>query len=193
MNTANYVLVGDAWTAGTRDLTGLGVPLTAALTGRHDDQTIPVVRDLTGSGGLCGALRRVATAGPNAFGVDPTIVVLLGLEDAEQDPLPEEWLAGYTSLVKQLSEVGRGVLLVVPPKVGSGQPTGNYGRKARRWSDRVPKQGAARAVSVLGWPASATPIDVLDVPEDIERADDVWLRPLGVRSLAQLIAHTLVG
>lgn len=181
----NIVLIGDAWVCGSRDLGGVAIPLTSKLSPTSKMGSAAIVRDMSAPGGLAGALRRIAVATQASYGESPEFVVVLGVEDAEHDPLPEDWCAGYSSLVRQILAFGP-VLLVVPPAFGSGRPTGRFGRKAKRWVSRVPKMAVARAIS-----DAASGVRFVEVPDTIERADDVWLRPSGVRTLAGHIAHSL--
>jgi hypothetical protein len=182
MKPITVALVADAW-ALKRDPLGLGVRLARTL---RTELGLPVaIVDLSGPGGLGGALRRLSIA-PGDFDVG---VVLLGVEDAPQDPAARTWLDGAEALADLLAlRSDHGIVVAVPPPIADGvAEVGGYSTAAaRRWSARIPPKLVER---VSAWDQVATAS--VQIPAE-GRADDAWPSHAGLDVAAAAITDAVL-
>lgn len=177
-------LLGDAWVAGKRDAMGLAMALSSSLYQQTGQPAI--IHDMSGPGGLQAAQRKVSDIEDS-----DVIILALGTEDAAKNMPPEVWIPAFVSLVGLLQR--RAPVLIVPPQpLGQGNPVPGYGRTAKRWARRVPAMAIDAVIEQLDTEHPNEILACTNMNLELSRADDVWLKPAGVRHLADYLTGFLL-
>lgn len=177
-------VLGDELATGARRGSGRSLASRIAAKLRAPDRRL-LPLDLSGRGGLGGAIRRWPASQSSLDGQTPWGVVLLGLEDAASDLPISWWLSDAEALVDQFRNRCARVVVAVPPPIVEG--VGDAGRwstkEVRRWARRVPALLARQVAELEG----VEVVTLEEFPREL-RADDAWPKDEGLDWIADRIA-----